>query len=178
MKKSLLIFTAILAVITFSNYRAHAQILTSAGPVQVNIVLSDVYSIVLGTGDQSVTFDYTDAADYAADQLVTKNNHFTVISNKPYSITVEGNNDFTNGGNTIPLETVVVNVASPTTPGGTVAANVALSTDPETLITGADPTTTTAFNIDYQIPEDNTVNLLNKAVGTYTANVTYRITQP
>ncbi|WP_442589133.1 hypothetical protein ACSBL2_24255 [Pedobacter sp. AW31-3R] len=177
MKKNLLTFTALLAVITFSNFHAKAQ--TSAGPVAVTIDLSDAFSIVLGPAPQAVTFVYDDAADYAATKNVLMSNHFSVISTKAYTVSVTGGGDFAGPGVAIPLNTVSVNVASasPVTGIGTYPV-VPLAPTANPIAAAASPTTTTQYNINYAISQANASALLNKTPGLYVSSVTYSVTQP
>ncbi len=176
MKKILLIIAALLAIITLFNLKASAQTVT--GNVPLSIVLSDAFSITLGP-TPDVVFTYSTAADYAGSKTVAKTNHFTVVSNKPYSVTVKATAEFnTIVGNATPVSLSVVQVSiDPSTPTtGATYATPALTTASQSIITTASPTVGTAFNVNYTIPTAAT--LIGKADGTYATNVVYTITQP
>lgn len=177
MKKTLLTFTAVLAVITFSNFNAKAQ--TSAGPVTVNINLTDAFSIVLGATPQTVEFNYATAADYGQVKNVLMPNHFAVISTKPYTVSVVGSGDFTGPSAAIPLATVSVNVATAAPVTGIATYPVVpLSQTVTPIAAAAIATTTTNYNVNYSISQANASALIGKTAGTYTSSVTYSVTQP
>lgn len=173
MKKKLLSITALIAVLSLFNLKANAQ--SVSGNINLSLILSDAYSIVLGTSPD-VTFTYATAADYASAQSVTKASNFTVVSNKPYSVAVKANTAFsTISTTTPPLSAVHVNV-DPTTTTGASYTNVALSVTNQTIASAANPTTGTAYTIDYTIP--NAAPLLAMAAGNYTTTMVYTVTQP
>ncbi len=174
MKKKLLTITALLAALTFFNIKASAQAVSD--PVTVNITLSDAFSIVL-EATPTVTFTYADAAAYATSQTVLKSDHFSIISNKPYSIAVKANSVF----NTIltttpPLSAVQISVDATTVTTGATYTTATLSTTNQTIAAAASPTIGTAYNINYAIPTG--APLLAMSAGTYTTNVVYTVTQP
>lgn len=176
MKKYLFISAAIVAGLTIFNSKAKAQ---STGDATVNIILADAFSIVMNP-TSTVNFNYPNAVDYTRAQDVPMAGHFTVVSNKPYSVAVKGSGPFTRtAGGTILLNTVTVNVL-PTTTGTGISSfpTVALTTSDQTIAGSATQTTGTSYNINYGIPLANVPNLLNKAAGTYVATVTYTVTQP
>lgn len=173
MKKNLLTIVALLASLTFFNTKANAQAVS--GTVAVNLILSDAFSIVLGP-TPDVTFTYATAADYAASKTVAKTNHFTVISNKPYSVAVKANSVFnTISTTTPPLSAVHIGVDASTITGATYTT-ATLSTTNQTIASAASPTIGTAYNINYSIP--TAAPLLAMSAGTYTTNVVYTVTQP
>lgn len=173
MKKNLLIIVALLASLTFVNTKANAQAVS--GTVAVNLILSDAFSIVLGP-TPDVTFTYATAADYAASKTVAKTNHFTVISNKPYSVAVKANTVFnTISTTTPPLSAVHIAVDASTITGATYTT-ATLSTTNQTIASAASPTIGTAYNINYSIP--TAAPLLAMSAGTYTTNIVYTVTQP
>lgn len=171
MKKNLLIVFIAVAAICFG-FQAKAQTATSAA-VTVNINLTDAISITLGA-DPIVNFDYTTAADYAASKTVTKANHFTVVSNKPYDLTVTAGGAFTPAGGPA-LNIVTVTVPTATANGGTPVANVPLSTTAAPLVNGSTASTGAIYTVDYTI--SNPAPLLNLAGSTYSTTVTYTATQ-
>lgn len=173
MTKKLLTISALLAAATFFNNKANAQAVS--GNVAVNLILSDAFSIVLGP-TPDVTFTYSTAADYAASKTVAKTSHFTVVSNKPYSVAVKANAAFnTISTTTPPLSAVNISV-DPTTITGATYTTVALTQANQTIASAANPTIGTAYNINYAIP--TAAPLLNMSAGTYTTNVVYTVTQP
>lgn len=176
MKKILLIIAAVLAVVTLFNLKANAQTVTGNAPL--SIVLSDAFSITLGASP-NVDFNYTQASDYAAVKTVPKANHFTVISNKAYSVAVKATAEFnTIVGNATPVSLGVVQVSiDPSTPTtGATYGTPSLTTTNQALVTTANPTIGTAFNVIYTIP--TAAPLIGKMAGTYATNVVYTVTQP
>jgi len=173
MKKKLLITAALLAIFTLFNLKANAQAVSSN--INLTLILSDAYSIVLGP-TPDVTFTYATAADYAAAKTQTKTGQFTVISNKPYSVAVKANAAFnTISTTTPPLSAVHVNV-DPSTVTGAAYTNVALSIANQTIASAASATIGTAYNIVYSIP--TAAPLLAMSAGTYTTTMVYTVTQP
>lgn len=173
MTKKLLTIGALLATMAFFNTKANAQAVS--GTVAVTINLSDAFSIVLGP-TPDVTFDYVTAADYASSKTVAKTNHFTVISNKPYSVAVKANTVFnTISTTTPPLSAVKISV-DPSTITGANYVTATLSTTNQSIASAASPTIGTAYNINYAIP--TAAPLLAMSAGAYTTNVVYTVTQP
>lgn len=176
MKRTLFSIAAFIAVFTLFSSKASAQ--STTGNVPVSIVLSDAFSITLGP-TPDVVFTYSGAPDYAGSKTVAKTNHFTVVSNKAYSVSVVATSAFTvNAANATPVPLNIVQVTvDPTTPTtGATYATAALSTTPAALATGATGTVGTAYNINYTIP--SAAALIGKAAGTYATNITYSVTQP
>ena len=177
MKKILFIIAALLAIVTLFNLKASAQTVTGDAPL--SIVLSDAFSITLGASPD-VVFTYSQASDYAAiNKTVPKANHFTVISNKAYSVAVKATAEFnTIVGNATPVSLGVVQVSiDPSTPAtGATYSTPALTTTNQALVAAASPTIGTAFNVVYTIP--TAAPLIGKMAGTYLTNVVYTVTQP
>lgn len=178
MKKNLIFTLFALAAICLG-HQAKAQVSASTNPVTVNIDLqASVISIALDASP-TVNFVYATAAEYAAPKSVTKASHLTVISNKPYDISVQANGLFTssNTSNTTDLPALgVVNVSvDPTTANGGTLSTVTLSQTDQPLVEEADPTTTAVYNVVYTIPTATTLVALPKEV--YTTTVTYTATQ-
>ncbi|WP_286863009.1 MULTISPECIES: hypothetical protein [Sphingobacterium] len=171
MKKNLLIVFIAVAAICFG-YQAKAQTATSA-PVTVNINLTDAISITLGA-DPTVNFDYITAADYAASKTVTKANHFTVVSNQTYDLTVAATGTFQPAGGP-DLDIVTVTVPAATANGGTPVTNVPLSTTSAALVNGSTASTGAVYTVNYTI--SNPASLLNLTGSTYSTTVTYTATQ-
>ena len=176
MKKIVLHIAVLLALSTIFNLKANAQAVS--GNVPLSNVLSDAFSITLGA-TPDVVFTYSTAADYAGSKTVAKPNHFTVVSNKPYSVAVKAATEFNViAGNATPVALSVVQVSiDPSTPAtGATYATPALTTTNQPLVTTASPTLATAYNVNYSIP--TAAGLIGKAAGTYATNVVYTVTQP
>lgn len=172
MKKNLFIPLIAFAAICFGN-QAKAQVTATSQPVTVNINLTDAISITLGA-TPTVNFTYTTAADYTASKTVEKAGHFTVVSNKPYNLTVAATAAFTPAGGPA-LDIVTVNVPSASANGGTPEANVPLSTTPAALVSGSTATTGASYTVDYTITDPS--SLLNLGASAYSTTVTYTATQ-
>ncbi|PTT03539.1 hypothetical protein DBR11_01980 [Pedobacter sp. HMWF019] len=173
MTKKIFMIGALLAALTFANTKANAQAVS--GTVAVNLILSDAYSIVLGP-TPDVTFTYATAADYSSSKNVLKSSHFTVVSNKPYSVAVKANSAFnTISTTTPPLSAVQISV-DPSTITGATYTTATLTQANQTIAAAASPTIGTAYNINYAIP--TAAPLLAMSAGTYTTNVVYTVTQP
>lgn len=174
MKKNLFIVFITVASICFG-HQAKAQVKPTAtsGPVTVNINLTDAISITLGA-DPTVNFDYLTAADYAASKTVTKASHFTVISNKPYNLSVTAMGTFQPAGGP-DLDIVTVNVPASTANGGTPVPNVPLSTTASALVNGSTASKGAIYTVEYTISDP--ASLLNLTGSTYNTTVTYTATQ-
>ncbi|MGE8428830.1 MAG: hypothetical protein ACN6O7_13175 [Sphingobacterium sp.] len=172
MKKNLFIPLIALAAICFGN-QAKAQVTATSQPVTVNINLTDAISITLGASP-TVNFAYTSAADYTASKTVEKVGHFTVVSNKPYNLTVAATAAFTPAGGPA-LNIVTVTVPAASANGGTPVANVPLSTTAASLVTNSTASTGASYTVDYTIA--NPASLLNLGASAYSTTVTYTATQ-
>src|SRR5690554_392353 len=87
MKKKLFILSTMIFAVAFSSKHVVAQSQAQSGNVTVNINLTDAISITL-EANPVVDFNYQTAEDYTQEQVVSKPDHFTVVSNKPYDIAV------------------------------------------------------------------------------------------
>jgi len=174
MKKLLLLSITACALLVLSVQQAKAQRPTDAtSAVTVNITLSDAISIDLsGTTPSTVNFIYANAADYSASQTVLKPGQLTVVSNKPYNISVAATGSFTGSGSeTLGLGIVSVRVVSPAS--GTAVASPLTGGN---ILTNANATTTQAFDVSYTIA--NASSLFAAPAGTYSnATVIYTATQ-
>lgn len=159
-------------LMSITGYVAQAQ---QTDPVTVNIDLTaEVISIDLGA-DPTVNFVYTEAADYAEEQVVTKPGHLIVVSNEPYNIAVSAQGPFTSTSND-PVDLGVVTVAvDEGTPNGGELTPVVLSATDAVLVAEADATTTATYDVHYSIPDAST--LLDVAREIYTTTVVYTATQ-
>jgi hypothetical protein len=135
--------------------------------------LTDAISITLGA-TPTVNFTYTTAADYTASKTVEKAGHFTVVSNKPYNLTVAATAAFTPAGGPA-LNIVTVTVPAASANGGTPVANVPLSTTAASLVTNSTASTGASYTVDYTIA--NPASLLNLGASAYSTTVTYTATQ-
>jgi len=172
MKKNLLITAALLVAITLFTNKAKAQ----GNTAKVTIHLANAASIIMGA-NKDITFNYTTAADYAAAKDSTLNAHFTVISNTPYTINATTSTAFIDGSNSIALDVLRIQVATTDIANGissyTAITPVASTLTP--LVTSAIPTTSTAYNVKYSIP--NAGGLIGKPAGNYVTNIVYSVTQ-
>lgn len=175
MKKNLLITAALLAIITFCNTRVNAQVTTVTGNVNVSLILSDAFSIVLG-GSPDVSFTYATPTDYAGPKNQAIANEFTVISNKPYSVAVKANAVFNTISTTTPPLSAVKVAVDPVTASGGTLTTVGLTLANQTIVAAATPTIGKAYTIDFSIP--TAAPLLAMSAGTYTTTIVYTITQP
>jgi hypothetical protein len=174
MKKFLLLSITACALLVFSVQQAKAQKPTDfTSAVTVNITLSDVISIDLsGTTPGTVNFVYANASDYAGSKTVLKEGQLTVVSNKPYNISVAATGSFAGSGTeTLGLDIVSVAVVSSTS--GTVSASPLTGGN---ILTNANATTTQAFDLSYTIADPS--SLIAMPAGTYSnATVIYTATQ-
>jgi len=177
MKKNLLILAAMLAVFTLSNLKASAQALPiNSENVPLSIILKDAVTITL-EASPAVSFEYNIPSDYIGSRLQNKPTHFTVFSNRTYTLSVKADAAFQvpTAGPSIPLSAVNVAVKSSLPATGVTPVTVPLSTDGGDLLTPAPATLGTVYNIDYTIP--SSLPLLGVTAGTYTTNVIYTVTQ-
>ncbi|WP_129716021.1 hypothetical protein [Pedobacter sp. SYP-B3415] len=154
-----------------------AQSSATSQPVTVNIDLSaSVISIALGA-TPTVNFVYASAADYTAPKTVSKPGHFTVVSNRNYTITAAAQTPFTVvATDPTPLSLGVVNISvDPATLNGGTPATQALSQTPAPIITNAVPTVGAVYNINYAIPD--ATPLLGRSASIYSTTVVYTATQ-
>ncbi|SEA98471.1 hypothetical protein [Pedobacter hartonius] len=177
MKRNLLMIAAILAVFTLSNFRASAQVAPiTSGNVPLSIILADAVTITLEAAP-AVSFSYSLPTDYIGPRLVNKPTHFSIFSNRNYTLSVKADAAFQTPttGPSIPLSAVNVAVKSSLPATGITPATVVLSTQGADLLTPAPATLGTVYSIDYTIP--SSVPLLGVTAGTYTTNVIYTVTQ-
>lgn len=174
MKKFLLLsITACALLVSFVHQAKAQQKSDVTSPVTVSIRLDDAISIDLsGATPGSVEFIYANAADYAASKIVNKPGQLTVVSNKPYNISVAATGNFTGSGSeTLGLDIVSVLVVSPAS--GTATPSVLSG---GTILSNAAATTTQAFDLRYTIA--NPSSLIAVPAGTYSnATVIYTATQ-
>jgi hypothetical protein len=177
MKRNLLIIAALLAVFTLSNLKASAQHAPiNSANVPLSIILADAVTITL-EASPAVSFSYTQASDYIGSRLVNRPSHFSIFSNRTYTLSVKADAAFQvpTAGPSIPLSAVKVAVNSSLPTTGITPSTVALSTGGAALLTPAPATLATVYSIDYTIP--TSTPLLGVTAGTYTTNVIYTVTQ-
>ena len=173
MKKFLLLSITACALLLSFVQKAKAQATDATSAVTVSIQLDDAISIDLsGITPGLVEFLYANAADYAASKSVDKLNQLTVVSNKPYNISVSATGSFTGtGSETLGLDIVSVTVVQPAS--GTATPSVLSG---GTILSNASATTTQAFNLRYTIADPS--SLIAVPAGTYSnATVIYTATQ-
>lgn len=122
----------------------------------------------------TINLSFTTAAAYNQGVTAVMSSPITVSSTVPYSVTVKTSGNFISGANSIPAGVMIVE-GIPTQTG---IAAVTLSTTAQNLFTSADPVIDRAINLQFRIPNTQTVNLLNKPAGTYNATVTFTIVAP
>lgn len=153
-----------------SAYPSVLASLTMNNSVQVNVAKMSELTIPASI----VNLNFTTAAAYSQGVTFAMPNPVTVSSTVPYGVTVKTSGNFTSGANSIPASVVTVEGA----PGQTGVNSVILSTTAQNLFTGADPVIDRGINIQFRVPNTQTVNLLNKPAGTYNATVTFTIVAP
>lgn len=178
MKKLIISSIALLVTLTFCSLESKAQGETAtSGNVALTISIQDAISITLGTSS-SVRFEYYTPESFNASPTQTQANHFTVVSNRAYSVGVNATGPFVPavGATTIPLSTVQISVdnAVPAIPA---SSSVALSETLTTFVATAPATTGTVFGIDYTIPLAASQALITANATDYTTNVVYTVTQ-
>lgn len=178
MKKFLLPSFVIAIALTLCSLSSKAQGETDvSAPVALTISIEDAISITLGANPE-VLFEYNDAASFNSSPTVPKLNHFTVISNRPYTLGVNADAPFTaaTGNSVVPLSTVQISVAA-ARPAVTGAVTVPLDQTLAQLVPTAPASTGTVFDINYNIPTAASQALITAAATDYTTNVLYTVTQ-
>lgn len=177
MKKQFIISALVFVAAIFGAQNAMAQ---AEATTQVRIILSDVISIVDGSVaiDGVVDFTYVTAEDYNSTKTVNVPNSLIVTSTKSFDINVKADGEnFINGQETIPVNVVTIKPVTGGTMEGTFSS-VTLTTDDQTLISGAPLGNKLVLGLEYEIPADksSSSDILGKPAGTYTQTVTYTAT--
>ena len=171
MRKVILTLTIVLSV--FMINAAKAQ--TTTATAIVNVTLAAVQSIAVTQG--TVTIPFATSADYNTGVTVAQADHLTASSSGQFFIRVKSNADLTGpAAATIPISTISLTPTAGTTaaPGSPVYNTIAsLSTSDQDLVTSTGGCNAAKFNVSYKA--SGGANYLNKAVGTYTATLTYTI---
>jgi hypothetical protein len=143
---------------------------TMNSSVQVTVAKMSELSIPASAVDLS----FNSAAAYNQGLTAAMPNPITVSSTVPYNVTVRASGNFISGANSIPIGVLTVE--------GTAAQTginpVILTATAQNLFTSADPVIDRAINLQFRVPNTQTVNLLNKPPGTYTATLTFTIVAP
>jgi len=152
---------------------AYPATLTS-GTMNSSVQLTVAKMSELTIPASTINLSFTTAAAYNQGVTAVMSSPITVSSTVPYSVTVKTSGNFISGANSIPAGVMIVE-GIPTQTG---IAAVTLSTTAQNLFTSADPVIDRAINLQFRIPNTQTVNLLNKPAGTYNATVTFTIVAP
>lgn len=179
MKKQIITAAIAIGAILFGTTQAQAQ----TAETEVNIILSDVISIDDGSEADGgvVDFEYNTSYDYNETQTANEPNSLIVTSSNEFDVKVKAEGiNFSNGtGSDIPVNVLTLKPLNGenTTMGGT-QQNVVLSTNYQTLISGAGIGSELALEMNYEIPanESSSDKMLGKPEGTYTQTVKYTIT--
>ena len=181
MKKQIITATFALGAIVFGTNNVQAQNTTDDATATVNITLEDVISIDVASGTEDVNFSYPTAASYNADQTVSKAGSLVVTSTKAFDIKVKADKATFDHESvataTIPVDVLTIKPVTGGSMGGTLT-EVTLSTDDQTLVTGAPLGSAVDLNLDYFIPfaKSSSSDILGKPSGKYTTTVTYTAT--
>lgn len=171
MKKNFKLAFVVLAAICFGQ-QVKAQ---TTGEATINIDLTkDIISLKM-EASPVVNFVYESEEDYKTLQTQPKPGHFTVFSNKSYTIAVNANDEFSSAGVTEHPALSVIAVAV-TNPAGH-SPVTALTLDPQTLVNSSPATIGQSFDVNYSISEENSKTLVSLPQKIYTTTVTYTATQ-
>ena len=182
MKKSFAISALSFAAIVFGTTALQAQATAPAvATATVSIKLQDVISIDPGSAAiaENVNFVYNTASDYFTDQTISKANSLKVTSTKSFDVKVKAEQAFFKSqSHEIPVNVLTI---KPSTAAGTMGGTkntVVLSTNDQTLVSGAALGSELTLNLDYTIPaaKAKSTDILGKPAGTYTQKVIYTAT--
>lgn len=151
--------------------------------VTVNIKFKPIQSIVVNSAQKTVDLVYATKNDYADGVSAEMLDHLEVFSTGGFEVKVSADGDFTRkAGGSISAADVKVIATNGTSTNNETFTEVALSTNPATLITATEGGTALKYNVTY----DNTAagagnNYINNYIhpdspeSVYTAKVTYTI---
>ena len=122
----------------------------------------------------AVNLNFSTPANYTAGVTATMPSPVTLSSTIPYNVTVRAATDFTLNTSTIPAGVMIIEGTSTQTG----VSSVTLSTAAQTLISTSAPVIDRSVNLQFRIPNTQTVNLLNKTPGQYSADVVFTVTAP
>lgn len=106
MKKiSFLIFALLIQVISYSQ---------GSSQVGVNLNLSEVLQISTSAGQEIVNIPFTTAAHYVQGNSFSATNQLVITATTEYQVTVQASQDFTNGGETIPVDKLKLSLSNGT----------------------------------------------------------------
>ncbi len=178
MKKQILIAALSLGAIVLGTDHVRAQN-SEQVTKSVNIILSDVIAMDLGTvaSGGTVDFNYLNTTDYNSSKNVTVPNSLVIISSKNFDVKVKSEGThFVSGANAIPVDVLQVKAI----PGGSLMGTmneVTLSTTDQVLVSNASSGAKQSLNIAYSISAEKASKvLLGKPQGTYTQKITYTAT--
>lgn len=173
------IFISILLLISFSVKAQTPQTITA----QVNIQLSDVLSINPNSNinAEPVQFQYKNEDDYRKNQNIVKDSYLIITATQTFDIKVkaDGPNFIGEGkaaGSLIPVNVLTVDASSNDFVNAT-ATVINLSTEDQTIISGASKGSERRMNIKYTIPESKSqsTDILGKPGGNYTQTLTFSV---
>jgi hypothetical protein len=143
----------------------------------LNVVLSDVRSIVVNPAQNSVQLNFATARDYQLGVSSTQVGHLIVTSTGGYQIRVKASSEsLVNGANTIPVNTITLKAdinAGSTSPGGISFVNIQLSSIPQRFIESSIGSASIQFDVTYEASGGDPY--INKPAGTYVTTITYSI---
>jgi len=178
MKKQIFIAALSLGAITLGTDQVLAQNSEQVSK-SVNIILSDVIAMDIGTvaSEGTVDFNYGNTKDYNSSKNVTVPNSLVIISSKNFDVKVKSEGaHFVSGANVIPVDILQVKAI----PGGSLLGTmneVTLSTSDQVLVSNASLGSKQSLDIAYSISAEKASKvLLGKPQGTYTQKITYTAT--
>ncbi|AHF17800.1 hypothetical protein [Niabella soli] len=161
---------------------AHAQ---TTGTTNLHVVITPLLSITVQQADVTLTF--ATLADYQTNGATTAmTSHLAITSILPYTVSLAANTATMagTGANTDVVNVSAVTVTAPSTtnnnnlPGNTLRTIAALSTTAAPLIQGSSALAAPA-DVTYSIPQAKVATeILGKTPDTYTAVLTYSISNP
>lgn len=181
MKRNIIasIFISTLLLINLSVKAQTPQTITA----QVNILLSDVMSIDPSSSinAEPVQFQYKNEGDYRKNQSIIKDSYLIITATQTFDIKVkaDGPNFIGEGnaaGSLIPVNVLTVDASSNDFVNAT-ALVINLSTEDQTIISGASKGSERHMNIKYTIPESKSQSpdILGKPGGNYKQTLTYSV---
>ncbi|MBO9620457.1 MAG: hypothetical protein J7539_15630 [Niabella sp.] len=174
----------VLAFIAVSSFTtALAQ---TSGTTNLHVVISPLLSITVQQTD--VTLSFATLADYQTNgATTTMTGHLSITSILPYTVSLKANTATLTGGtsgNTDVVNASAVTVTAPAStnnnnlPGKNLQTIASLSTTAQPLIGGTYALAALA-DVNYSIPQAKVATeILGKKADTYTAVLTYSITNP
>lgn len=182
MKKIYKLATSVALICGCTITSTHAQ---TTGTTELNVVINPLLSITVN--DAEVPLEFTTLADYQTDgALAEMTGHLTITSILPYTVSLAANTATLSGTgtNADEINASAVTVTAPAStnnsalPGNDLKTISALSMTAQELITGSYALAAPA-DVTYSIPQSKVVTeIIGKTPDTYTAVLTYSITNP